>query len=47
MPLKMRAAVVEDFGKPLVIQEWDIPKVGPGQIAGDVAARVVSDYSLM
>jgi propanol-preferring alcohol dehydrogenase len=28
----MQAAVVEQFGKPLVIQEWDIPVPGPGQI---------------
>lgn len=28
----MQAAVVEQFGKPLVLQEWDIPTVGPGQI---------------
>jgi propanol-preferring alcohol dehydrogenase len=28
----MQAAVVEQFGKPLVIQEWDIPAPGPGQI---------------
>jgi propanol-preferring alcohol dehydrogenase len=29
---KMQAAVVEQFGKPLVLREWDIPTVGPGQI---------------
>jgi propanol-preferring alcohol dehydrogenase len=29
---KMHAAVVEQFGKPLVFQEWDIPTPGPGQI---------------
>ncbi|AMP00133.1 zinc-binding dehydrogenase family protein [Collimonas arenae] len=28
----MQAAVVEQFGKPLVIQECDIPVAGPGQI---------------
>jgi propanol-preferring alcohol dehydrogenase len=28
----MRAAVVEEFGKPLVLREWDIPVPGPGQI---------------
>jgi propanol-preferring alcohol dehydrogenase len=28
----MQAAVVEAFGKPLVLREWDIPTVGPGQI---------------
>jgi propanol-preferring alcohol dehydrogenase len=29
---KMQAAVVEKFGKPLVLQEWDIPTPGAGQI---------------
>ena len=29
---KMHAAVVEQFGKPLTIQEWDIPSPGAGQI---------------
>jgi len=29
---KMQAAVVEHFGKPLALQEWDIPTPGPGQI---------------
>jgi propanol-preferring alcohol dehydrogenase len=32
MSKKMQAAVVEQFSKPLVLQEWDIPTVGPGQI---------------
>lgn len=32
MSNKMQAAVVEQFGKPLVIQECDIPVAGPGQI---------------
>jgi propanol-preferring alcohol dehydrogenase len=32
MTLKMQAAVVEQFGKPLVLQEWDVPTPGPGQI---------------
>lgn len=32
MSNKMQAAVVEQFGKPLVIREWDIPVAGPGQI---------------
>lgn len=32
MPRKMQAAVVEQFGKPLVPREWDIPVPGPGQI---------------
>jgi propanol-preferring alcohol dehydrogenase len=32
MPTKMQAAVVEQFGKPLVLREWDVPTPGPGQI---------------
>jgi propanol-preferring alcohol dehydrogenase len=32
MSKKMHAAVVRQFGKPLVLEEWDIPKVGAGQI---------------
>jgi propanol-preferring alcohol dehydrogenase len=29
---KMQVAVVEQFGKPLLFQEWEIPTPGPGQI---------------
>lgn len=29
---KMRAAVVERFGEPLVLRDWDLPTPGPGQI---------------
>ncbi len=32
MASKMHVAVVEQFGKPLLFQEWDIPTPGPGQI---------------
>jgi propanol-preferring alcohol dehydrogenase len=32
MARKMQAAVVEQFGKPLIIRELDIPTPGPGQI---------------
>ena len=32
MSSKMQAAVVEAFGKPLVLREWDRPSPGPGQI---------------
>jgi len=32
MAKKMMAAVVEAFGKPLVLREWDIPTAGDGQI---------------
>jgi propanol-preferring alcohol dehydrogenase len=32
MSKTMQAAVVRQFGKPLVLEEWNIPKVGRGQI---------------
>jgi propanol-preferring alcohol dehydrogenase len=32
MTSKMKAAVVEQFGKPLVLTELDVPKPGPGQV---------------
>lgn len=32
MPQKMQAAVVTQFGKPLALQEWDMPTPGAGQI---------------
>jgi propanol-preferring alcohol dehydrogenase len=32
MTRKMQAAVVEEFGKPLVLKELDVPTPGPGQI---------------
>ncbi|QYE33596.1 zinc-dependent alcohol dehydrogenase (plasmid) [Polymorphobacter megasporae] len=32
MAKKMHAAVVTAFGKPLQLQEWDVPTPGPGQI---------------
>ncbi len=32
MPNKMHAAVVEQFGTPLALRDWDIPVPGPGQI---------------
>src|SRR5450432_4749745 len=32
MPPKMHAAVVEQFGKPLALLQWDIPSPGAGQI---------------
>ncbi|HEY8334657.1 MAG TPA: alcohol dehydrogenase AdhP [Tardiphaga sp.] len=32
MALKMQCAVVEEFGKPLQLREWDVPTPGPGQI---------------
>ena len=32
MAQKMQTATVEQFGKPLVLREWDSPTPGPGQI---------------
>ncbi len=32
LPSKMRAAVVHEFGKPLAIEEMDVPRPGPGQV---------------
>ena len=32
MSPKMHAAVVEQFGKPLELVEWDVPTPGAGQI---------------
>jgi propanol-preferring alcohol dehydrogenase len=32
MALKMNVAVVEEFGKPLVLRDWEIPSPGRGQI---------------
>ena len=32
MQQKMKAAVVVQFGKPLELQEWDLPVPGPWQI---------------
>ena len=38
MVTKMKAAVVVEFGKPLVLKELDIPVAGPGQILVETAA---------
>lgn len=32
MTSKMLAAVVEQFGQPLVLRDWDMPSPGPGQV---------------
>jgi len=32
MTLKMQAAFVEQFGKPLVLREWEVPSPGAGEI---------------
>ena len=34
----MKAAVVEAFGKPLVLREWDTPTPGAGQILAKAEA---------
>lgn len=42
----MKAAVVREFGKPLVIEEVAVPEVGPGQILVKVAAGGVCHTDL-
>jgi propanol-preferring alcohol dehydrogenase len=37
----MKAAVVREFGKPLVIEEVAVPAPGPGQILVKIAATGV------
>ena len=46
MAKTMKAAVVREFGKPLVIEEAPIPTVGPGQILVKVAAAGVCHTDL-
>src|SRR5262249_28843591 len=46
MSRTMQAAVVREFGKPLVIQEVDIPTPGPGEILVKVAATGVCHTDL-
>ena len=41
MAEKMKAAVVHEFGKPLVIEDVNVPEVGPGQILVKIAASGV------
>lgn len=38
MAKKMKAAVVHEFGKPLVIEEVNVPDVPPGQVLVNIAA---------
>lgn len=38
MSKKMKAAVVKQFGLPLVIEEVEVPKVGEGQILVKIEA---------
>ncbi|MFV0624496.1 alcohol dehydrogenase AdhP [Sphingomonas sp. ac-8] len=46
MPKTMKAAVVREFGKPLVIEEVAVPEVGPGQILVKIAATGVCHTDL-
>ena len=46
MPKTMKAAVVREFGKPLLIAEVAVPEVGPGQILVKVAAAGVCHTDL-
>jgi len=46
MRAKMHAAIVEQFGRPLSFQEWDIPTPGPGQILVKTEARGVCHTDL-
>ena len=40
-PKTMKAAVVEEFGKPLVVQEVPVPTPGPGQVLVEIIATGV------
>lgn len=42
----MKAAVVEKFGKPLVIREVPIPSLGPGQVLVEIVASGVCHTDL-
>ncbi|MFX6250489.1 alcohol dehydrogenase catalytic domain-containing protein, partial [Acinetobacter baumannii] len=42
----MKAAVVREFGKPLVIEEVTVPMPGPGQILVKIAATGVCHTDL-
>jgi propanol-preferring alcohol dehydrogenase len=46
MPKTMKAAVVEEFGKPLVIREVPIPSPGPGQALVEIIATGVCHTDL-
>lgn len=43
---KMRAAVVREFGKPLIIEELDIPAPGPGEVLVKILASGVCHTDL-
>lgn len=46
MAQKMKAAVVHEFGQPLVIEEVDVPEVPPGQVLVKVVASGVCHTDL-
>lgn len=46
MAEKMKAAVVHEFGQPLVIEDVDVPEVGPGQILVKIVATGVCHTDL-
>ena len=46
MAQKMKAAVVHEFGKPLAIEEVDVPEVPPGQVLVKVVASGVCHTDL-
>ncbi|HYD95325.1 MAG TPA: alcohol dehydrogenase AdhP [Noviherbaspirillum sp.] len=46
MAAKMKAAVVHEFGKPLVVEDVDVPEVGPGQVLIKVVASGVCHTDL-
>lgn len=46
MTEKMKAAVVHEFGRPLAIEEVDVPEVPPGQVLVKVAASGVCHTDL-
>ena len=46
MQKTMKAAVVREFGKPLVIEEVTVPMPGPGQILVKIAATGVCHTDL-
>lgn len=46
MVQKMKAAVVHEFGKPLCIEEVDVPEVSPGQVLVKVVASGVCHTDL-
>lgn len=46
IPKTMNAAVVEEFGKPLVVKEVPVPTPGPGQVLVEIIASGVCHTDL-